>query len=212
MEQGQEARLQNKIYTPSLLDGPIRQGEIFSNLTQIKLDLDTIDSDKSRANPVTHPFAIVVSQDCDLDWDYDSRKHQANAHRRIPSILFCEVDTANNMAKRIMEIEGSKNTDKSRRWSRIRVNKDERYQFLQKIIPEQDALEIGIEELTIDFKRYFTIPSDEIYVRIKQSETKRRCRLLHPYLEHFASRFYYFQSRIALPEEHFSDPDKLKFD
>ena len=77
---------------------------------------------------------------------------------------------------------------------------------MQKVDATCDGLQQGLPELTIDFKRYFTIPTDEVYKRIEISETKRRCVLVGPYLEQLSSRFAYFIGRVALPEDHFSEP------
>lgn len=114
----------------------------------------------------------------------------------IPSVLFCEVITAEQLRGRA--------DMKSNIWQRIRQNKDERYQFLEKVLSKDDLLGEGLPELGIDFKRYFTIPTDEVYFRLK-TDAKRRCRLVSPYLEHLSSRFYYFQNRIALPADHRSE-------
>jgi hypothetical protein len=40
----------------------------------------------------------------------------------------------------------------------------------------------------MDFKRYFSLPTEEVYYRI-DSEAKRRCRLVSPYAEHLSTRF-----------------------
>lgn len=154
----------------------------------------------------------MLSQDCDLDWDFTARLSQRKLQRLIPNVLLCEVKPAEVRAQEIVDSEGSKDSNKSRIWTRIKQNKDERYQFFETIEKchdlHQDDEAIG--ELVIDFKRYFTIPTDELYVRIKHGETKRRCRLIHPYLEHLSSRFAYFQSRVALPEDHQSEPGLVK--
>ena len=42
-------------------------------------------------------------------------------------------------------------------------------------------MNVGIPELGVDFKRYFTIPTDEIYKRIEKGEVRRRCVLMSPY-------------------------------
>jgi hypothetical protein len=84
----------------------------------------------------------------------------------------------------------------------VRENKDERYHYLRSVRPEEDLLSVGLEELTIDFKGYFTLPTDELYRQITVS-VRRRCRLLSPYMEHLSLRFFQFQQRIGLPEDHF---------
>ena len=90
-------------------------------------------------------------------------------------------------------------------WDHIRINKDERYHFLQKVEPPDDALGQGLPELGLDFKRYFTVPTDEVYRRVELSEAQRRCFLASPYLEHLSSRFAFYLSRVALPEDHLSE-------
>jgi hypothetical protein len=89
-------------------------------------------------------------------------------------------------------------------WKPIKNNKDERYHFLEKVSSEVDVLEKGLPELAIDFKRYFTIPTEEVYVRL-EFDAACRCRLVSPYLEHLSGRFYAFQSRVALPRDPLSE-------
>lgn len=203
----QEKSLQNRIYRPSLPDSsPLRQGEILSGIIQVKLNLKTYGTEDVEIDLLVHPYAIIVSQDCDLDWDFRARHGESQEHKRIPSILFCEISTARNLSSVILNIENVKDIKKSRIWSRVKENKDERYHFLQQVKQEEDCLSEGLPELGVDFKRYFTIPADEVYLRIEKSESKRRCCLTSPYTEHFSSRFFYFQSRVALPEDHFSEP------
>jgi len=185
------------IYEPSVLQGPLRQGEILCNVVQLKLKVETVGSPELEFVFQLHPYVIIVSQDCDLDWDYKARTDQTT-DKLIPNILFCEVTTAESLRR-----GGDIN---SGIWGRVKINKDERYQFLQKVAAEEDALQQGLPELGIDFKRYFTLPADEVYTRIVAQETQRRCRLVSPYLEHFSTRFAYYQFRVALPADHFSEP------
>ena len=112
--------------------------------------------------------------------------------KQLPSVLLCQVVPA-------IGLKGS--VDK-RVWDRILINKDERYHFLQRISPDEDAAEEGVPALGIDFKRYFSISTDELYRRIEIGECKRRCRLQTPYAEHLSTRFFYYQSRVALPRDH----------
>jgi hypothetical protein len=162
------------------------------------LDLGFLGTDEHRVYEVTHGYAVVLTQDCDLEQDFSVRQKQIASDKLLPSVLFCEVATAEELFGRVKSL-GSK------LWDRIRINKDERYHFLQKIEADRDGLGLGMPELGIDFKRYFTIPTDEVYKRIEIGKAKRRCALVSPYLEHLSSRFAYFLSRVALPENHFSE-------
>lgn len=190
-----EQTLQLPVYVPSS-SGALRQGEILASLVQPRLRQDTLFDDELVIVFEQHPYAIVVSQDCDLDQDYKSRQGQGNSDKLLPSVLFCQMTTA-------QELRGRTELN-STIWAQVKINKHERYQFFQKVVPEQDALRQGLPELGVDFKRYFTLPTDEVYQRLR-SEAQRRCRLVSPYLEHFSARFAYYQFRVALPQDHISE-------
>ena len=187
------------IYENAPSTGPLRQGEIVSNLVQLMVTLDTIGSDEIAVNRIVHPYAIVLSQDCDLEWDWHERQGEGNNNtaKLMSSVLFCEVQTAENV-RRTPGIN-------SNAWNFIRTNRDIRYQFLQKIAPEHDSLVQGLPELVVDFKRYFAISVEEIYARSGIGELQRRSCFHPPYLQHLATRFYYYQYRVALPDPHTSE-------
>lgn len=195
------------IYEASPEKGPLRQGEIVSNLVQAHLTIESIESlfsgstPRLEISPKTHPFAIITTQDCDLEQDFKARSGDAAKDKLLPNIMFCEMFTADELRDKDWMVGDL--------WKRIPQNKDERYHFFQRIQPEMDALKKGLPELAVDFKRYFTVPADEVYVRLK-SEIQRRCVFRSPYLEHFSTRFSYFQFRIALPQDHFSEPGDPK--
>lgn len=189
------------IYVASPAEGELRQGEIISNMIQARLDLTTVGSTPPlKVEFVTHQFAIVISQDCDLLFDYQARKGigEVKADKLLPSILFCEVATADDMC---MNDNGISGKDQRKQFGK---NKLERFHFLQKVEQAKDALGAGLPELGIDFKRYFSIPTDEVYKRLTL-EAKRRCYMNSPYLEHLNNRFSHFLQRIALPEDHRSE-------
>lgn len=177
--------------------GALRQGEIVTDLVQTLVDITSMRTGQELVvQEKTHPFAIIMTQDCDLTWDHEARR-QGVQDRLLPNVLFCEISTAQS----IRHADGMN----SGLWNRIPRNKDERYHFLQAVPPAADALKCGLPELTLDFKRYFTIPTDEVYLRTRLKEIRRRCRLISPYLEHLASRFAYYQSRVGLPSDHRSE-------
>ena len=77
-----------------------------------------------------------------------------------------------------------------------------------------DAVGKGFSELAIDFKRYFTIPPDEVRRRLdletpvpgsEAIRARRRSVFMSPYLEHLSTRFAQYFSRVALPEQHQSE-------
>lgn len=183
------------IYLPSPSGTPLRQCEILSDLYVSRLALESVaPGSATQVVPIHHPFAIILSQDCDLDIDYKARFGDSVIEDKLlPSVLFCEVTTADNLR--------SGNGINSELWRRIVKNNDERYQYLRSITAEQDALTQGLPALGADFKRYFTVPTDEVYEQLKH-RAKRRCLMESPYLEHLSNRFCHFQMRVAVLEPH----------
>ncbi|MHB1426293.1 MAG: hypothetical protein ACYC3I_24270 [Gemmataceae bacterium] len=179
-------------------DASLRQGEILSNVVRLQLDLKFLGTDEQRVEPVEHGYAVILTQDCDLEQDFKARQRLNKPDKLLPNVFFCHLATA-------QQLRGAAGITTDI-WKRISQNKDERYHFLQKIEVDLDGLQQGLPELGIDFKHYFTIPTDEIYKRIEMKEANRRCVLVSPYLEHLSSRFAYFLSRVALPQDHFSEP------
>lgn len=94
-----------RIYAPSEGEGALRQGEVITDLIQIKIAQDSVSNEGSlEGNRVRHPFAIIVSQDCDLVWDFEVRQQRGQKavpeHRLLPNILFCETSTAESLKGR----------------------------------------------------------------------------------------------------------------
>jgi hypothetical protein len=189
-----------RIYSSSASSEPLRQGEILSGILHRRRSLRSLlPSVSPEIIETEHPYAILVSQDCDLENDFKYRS-ESNAEQLddrsdkiLPNSLFCEVVTVEELCASVPRGKDI--------WKRIIQNKDERYQVLEAIPPSEDALKKGIPSLGIDFKRYFSIPTDELYVQLKTGGT-RRCRLNSPFLEALCGRFVHYLSRVALPKEH----------
>lgn len=189
-----------RIYRPSLFTEALRQGEILSDLKQLKpVSSSPEDNQNStiRIREVIHPYCIVVSQDCDLDWDFRAREAHAGVSQEgkiLNSILLCETDLAETVRYDESRVKGRKDWDKI---SRNSIN--DRFHFFEKVIPKLDFQREGIPELTSDFKRVFAVDAAYLYYQIMSNQVKRRAILVSPYLEHFSSRFHYYHGRIALP-------------
>ena len=187
-----------RIYLPSTEGQALRQSEILSNLRQ-PVPVSVSSEDEATVELVIHPYALLVTQDCDLDWDFKARNGLGGGvEKQIPSLLFCQIQSAAALKPLIPG---------STFWKRIKQNQEERYQFLQKVQPGEDALGEGIPELGVDFKKCFTLPTEFVYKEIADFHVKRRCRFARPYLEHLTVRFHNFCSRVALPAEHASEPN-----
>lgn len=180
------------------IDSPLLQGEILTGLIEHRLVSSSLTDAAPEFTPVTHPYALILSQDCDLEQDYRVRFPLApNSDKLVPSILFCEASDAES----VLSADGMN----SKISKRIAQNNDDRYQFLQKAIPASRMLADWAPELVLDFKRYFTVPTDVVYRQVELEIAQRLCVLQNPYLEHLSHRFASYLSRVALPHDHSSE-------
>jgi len=191
------------IYRASNDKEALRQGEILTGLIQVKPvasesspNFDQIQYfDQIQFKPIVHPYAIIVTQNCDLDWDYSARQNRDKPNKLLNSILFCQVFTA-------QEIRPNQN---SADWNLVKSNRSQQYHFLEKIPLERESYQEGIPELTVDFKKIFAIDADFLYHQINNNFAKRRAVLESPYLEDFSHRYHDFHGRVALPAQHESE-------
>lgn len=183
------------------------QGEIISNLIQpvpiFNASPTEDDASPYEVDEKIHPWAIIMSQDCDLAQDYRAAQSCRNQGTILPNILFCEIKTAEEELADIARSDAR--AAQSQKWKRICQNIEGRFHFLERVAPEHDAVAEGLQEFVIDFKRYFTLPPQEVYRQLDRGEAKKRSVLHSPYLEHLAHRFHAFQSRVALDEDHSSE-------
>lgn len=117
------------IYLPSPTSGALRQGEILSYLIEANLDIGVLkDTQTFEVVSKVHPYVIVMTQDCDLDWDYKERlkegQSEEDTNKRIPNVFFCELETASVLRDRPKVTSDI--------WKRIANNRDERYHFFEK--------------------------------------------------------------------------------
>lgn len=188
------------IYQASNKGSSLRQGEILTGVIQYKPVLSELLQEQELSfNTVFHPYTIVVTQDCDLDWDYRARK-TANRQpsKLLNSVILCEVATAK-------EIRDTADDMNSAAWKLVVSHRHERYYFFERIPPECEVEQEGLPELAADFKRVFGIDSVTLYRQIELGMIKRRAILASPYLEHFSRRYHSFHGRVALPFQYESE-------
>ena len=188
-------------YTPSR-DGPLRQGEILTGLRRVIPEPGSAFGEL-KADIFDHRFAVILSQDCDLAQDFDARSDikegeseqdmQDRERRQISCVLFCDAIPVDELMGRISN---------KRVWDFASKNKNERYQFLRAVQPDEDAHGKGIPSgLGLDFKRYFSLSVEDVYAQVGQLKN-RRTVLQTPYAEHLSVRFFQYQLRIPLAKEH----------
>jgi hypothetical protein len=189
------------IYQVSDKGSSLRQGEILTGVVQytpVVIELMQEEQELS-FDAILHPYAIVVTQDCDLDWDYRARQTtNSQPSKLLNSVILCEIATAR-------EIRDTADDMNSAAWKLVVSHRHERYYFFEKIPPAYETEQEGLPELTADFKKVFGIDGETLYHHIELGIVKRRAVLASPYLEHFSRRYHSFHGRVALPFQYESE-------
>jgi hypothetical protein len=137
-------------------------------------------------------YAVILSQDCDIEHDFQGRKTNDGHDKHLRSLLVCPAFDLEEFASGIhfsgwqMKKFNSKEVDKLR-------NNDEykRYHYLPSVA------DYMIPELILDFKHFFTLPRDYLYRKRKQIYLASLSELFR---EELSQRFSNYLSRIGLPE------------
>ncbi len=186
------------MYT-SLIKSPYRyyrkaricQGDIFEDL------LISIGSGSNTLHIEANlKYAVVLTQDCDLQQDYEERNKKpkpVKTDKNIDTILVCpayqldDFSRGEHIATRQMEVFGEK------LMAKIRANDTyKRYHYLQ------EDLDNGVPELVLDFKHFITAPREVLYDARKRSYVTSINEI---YREALSQRFANFLSRIGLPDQ-----------
>lgn len=183
--------------------GRFRQGEILANVLTLVANGVPFNASSPDAILETLAFAVVLSQDCDLEQDFEQRKlGNDQSDRILPQTLLCSL-----FSREELPPVGGHN---SALWKLIKKNTSPRYHYLREGSPAIEGLVHEFPQLTADFKFYVTVPTDVLYSQATQGQVQRLANLESPYAEHLSTRFAYYLARIALPEDHFiSDRSKL---
>lgn len=173
----------------------LRQGEIIDKLFEFKLQIpeqQSIDDVRKSAkfDPIVHPSVIVVSQDCDLEWDYKARFEGASVHKLIAHVLCCSLFSRYEITDETKQ--------KTRMFGLVRQYQDERFHYLAEA--PVNGTEDTLPEMVADFKTVFSVPTEFVYWLVSTGQAVRKGGLLSPYLEHFMDRLYHFLGRVATPE------------
>lgn len=116
------------IYQASSKSSSLRQGEILTGVVQYNPVINAMPEESQDLSfmPIIHPYAIIVTQDCDLDWDYKARGTNNNPAKLLNSVVLCEVDTA----------AAVRNTDGINRkeWELVVAHRHERFYFLKRFL------------------------------------------------------------------------------
>ena len=146
---------------------------------------------ETRATIKNHPLVIVLSPECDLEWDYQARKDESVQDTKMMShVLLCDLeDRAVLWQTRIVSSDHDR---------RVKANRDERYHFLRTSQVDGGGC---INDFYIDFKRLFALPTEYLVEEIKSPRVERCGYLSSPWVQHLTQRFTFFLGRVGLPDE-----------
>lgn len=173
-----------------------RQGDILRQLAIVEW-AEVVDEELRIVERML-PYAAILSQECDLEHDFNNRadleKCKTNTDKFLQTILVCPAYLAEavRIGSHLADIDQRMQKFSSDQWKRIKQNNDSRYHFLA------ESQEQQVPDLVIDFKHYFTMPRNIAYrVDVKQ---KFLVSLDDLFREHLSNRFAHYLSRIGLPE------------
>jgi len=152
------------------------------------------DKGVAEAKGLTLPYIVVLTQDCDLDEDFNNHvENPLTKHDKfLQSILVCPVYLADELRNgdQLKDLSLKMESFDTKRWKTITNNQNPRYHFLNGVQPFQFPASV------IDFKHYYTIQRDLIY---KNFQTHYIGTINLLFREQLSQRFAYHLSRIGLP-------------
>ena len=142
------------------------------------------------------PYAVVVSQECDLHQDVSNRANASKAtqDKYLHSVLLCPAFPMQKFREgtHLESLEIRCEPIDKKRWNTIQTNKNDRYHYL----PAFEALQVP--DIVLDFKHFTTAPRNIISDRLRPASYFASLGQL--FREHLSQRFANFLARIALPD------------
>lgn len=173
----------------------IQQGDIISNVDYIE-SVDITDG-KIKISTITFPLVVVLTQECDLTWDYESRLAEKGEDKYLFSVIVAPLYNYEHFiaGEHLSEL-GQRMATISRRETKtdnknLRQNETPRYHYIE--FPEN----IPIVNSVVDFKHYFTV---NVKTLQKYKCDNYICTIGDLFRERLSQRFANYLSRIGLPE------------
>jgi hypothetical protein len=175
----------------------IRQGDIYRDISFIEYagEEDGI----FEVSTIVFPLVIVLTQDCDLEWDYHfrySEPKKATQDKCLISVLVAPIYNVEHfykgehlselgLAMNIFERRSSRTANKN-----LKNNEIPRYHYIE--FPD----DIPIVPSVIDFKQYFSV---NVLYLMSVKEEHFVCKISELYREDISHRFASYLSRVGLP-------------
>lgn len=180
----------------------IVQGDIFKDVDVLDWEIDTNDINKFNSIKRHYPYIVVLTQDCDLLWDFrnwmknniptpdtEGTKKRDKYLQSIlvsPAYYYEQFKNGDHLGVGKMEKINSET-----KLNNIKNNTEPRYHYLNADATKQ------IPELVIDFKHYYSIPIFYLYHYYAKWYVASLNELFR---ESLSQRFSFFLSRVGLPE------------
>jgi len=177
----------------------ISQGDIYRDVDFIEYVVEK--GGYVEISRITFPLVVVLTQDCDLVWDFKFRYGRPRAKvktqdKLLLSVLVAPLYNAEfvYLGEHLSELDIQMQTiDKGRSPGKnLRKNQNPRYHYVK--FPE----DMSIVTSVIDFKHYFSV---NIHYLKREKKRDFVCRLPPLYREDLSQRFASFLARIGLPQE-----------
>jgi hypothetical protein len=172
------------------------QGDIYKNI-------EYIENIKEKSGIITiskilFPYVIILTQDCDLRWDFHQRWSKKNISNNqdkwILSVLVAPLYNVEHV------YEGEHLSELHMTMQKINRNKTPGEYLIKNEIPRYHYIKfpnnVEIVDSVIDFKHYFSV-----HVEYLKSVKKENfiCRISELFREDISIRFANFLSRVGLP-------------
>jgi hypothetical protein len=177
----------------------IRQGDIYRNIEC----LEYIREEKGilEISKISYPYVMVLSQACDLRYDYQNRKDieinpGKTQDKHLISALVVPLFNAGQFIRgeHLSELKLRMRSDMgwdSTEGKKVMNNQLPRFHYLK--FPN----EVNIVDSVLDFKHFFTI-SIEVLYRVRRKNFV--CTVSPLFREEISDRFAFYVARIGLPE------------
>ena len=176
----------------------ISQGDIYKDIDYI--EYAEVNSGIVEVSKITFPFVVVLSQDCDLQQDYDFRfgePAKSTQDKYIMSVIVAPLYNiehfyeGTHLSEINLKMEPFERNPKKTKNKNLLQNEIPRYHYLK--FPD----DIPIVTSVIDFKQYFSVNTTYL-LSVKSSHFV--CKLSFLYREDVSQRFSSFLARIGLPD------------
>jgi len=188
------------IKTKSGNNPKISQGDIYRNIDYIENVCEN--NGIIEVSKIEFPLIVILSQDCDLTWDYKNRygrPKKNNQDKFMFSILCAPLYNVEHLIEgnhlellnqKMQIIPKYSKRDLSTQYKALINNEIPRYHYLE--FPKR----IPIVPSVIDFKHYFTVSTKALK---EKKDTSFVCKVAELFREDITLRFSNYLSRIGLP-------------